>query len=159
MLFRLMLFLATTLLTTTLIAQNAFVIPYGELTPSQKLQDIKAKSATQSSEDISYEQLKRNAYEDLKYYFKSHKRISISFGYYGYFGKETEHDYSYNFPKNKINEYGNLVLDSLPAGSYANQRIYETVPAMNIYITKEALEVINDNENITNISIDRRGSY
>ena len=155
MLLRLMVCLTISLFSKALVAQ--FVLPYGELTPSQQLMENQAKSTTQSNEEMPYEQLKIYAHEDLKYYFKSHEWIRISFGYYGYFGKETEHDYSYNFPKDKINKYAEVVLNSLPVDSFLNPRIFETVPAMGLSITKEALETINSNDNITNISINRRG--
>ena len=147
-------FFPTTLLSTTLVAQ--FVLPYGELTPSQQLMENQAKSAMQSNEEIPYEQLKTYAYEDLKHYFKNHEWIRISFGYYG---KETEHDYSYNFSKDKIDKYAEIVLSSLPTDSFLNPRVFETVPAMGLSITKEALEIIYSNDDITNIGIDRRGAY
>ena len=132
-------------------AQDVFILPAEEQTPSEQRQEKSALSAdaAQNKNLTAYDQ-KKDVYEDLKYYFQNHEWISVGIDFGGYFDEN-----ALSYKKSEIDKYGNEILNSLPRGSYQNAEIRRTAPVLWFDIKKTALDSLYKNKAIIAIHIDR----
>ena len=136
-------------------AQDAFILPANEQTPSEQRREKQANSSSVKS--LSAQDYKRYAYEDLKYYFNQHQWISIGINYEGYFDEQTRENYSYKIKD--IENFGQQILNSLSNSSFKDSYIRKTFPSMRLIISKPALEILYSNPSIIDIYIDRMENF
>ena len=123
-------------------AEQAFFIPVGELTPSEKQAQSLPYLVRQANTQIEN---KTKTYADLKHYFREHRWIAVMLDY------EAKNEDAYK-------QNANGILDSLPAGSYRNMVRLKSVPSMNLEITQQVQEILFQNKKIKYIHIDRETS-